>query len=373
MKLSDLGEAHLIAMLAEELQQSLPTRHLGIGDDAAVIPISSTHSQVVTTDLLIENVHFLKDTISPKDLGYKALAVNLSDIAAMGAKPQYAFVSLALPSTTSVEWVKDLYQGISELAQKYQVWVLGGDTTDSKSDIMINITLIGTLKNSHCKLRSHARVGDVICVTSYLGDSAAGLKWILEQRQNLNMTPTYDPDQSAQQSADQIVDQRTQQSADRIVDQGSHQNAGQSAHLVRQHLRPSPFVVEGQWLAEQQSVHAMMDLSDGLHLDLPKILHASNCGAEIELSEVPLSPSLSVIAEKYSWDPFDLALVGGEDYCLLLTVAPQDFSAVARLYQKKFNTPLHPIGKILPAPTSLHYTYHHQSYSVSPKGFEHFK
>lgn len=335
MILSDLGELNLIALLNSELKQTLPPQYVGIGDDAAVIPMSQAHSLIVTTDLLIENVHFLKHLIPPKHLGYKALAVNLSDIAAMGGVPQSAFISLALPPSTSVEWVKEIYQGISELAQKHNILILGGDTSKSLKDIVINVTLIGTTTTPHCKLRNQAQIGDIICVTGYLGDSAAGLRLLLE-------TPS--PKATVHKSP-----------------------------LIHQHMQPYPFVDEGQWLAKHPCVHSMMDLSDGLHLDLPKILEPSFCGAEIALNHVPLSKNLISVTQEYGWDKFELALSGGEDYCLLLTVAPEDFSALAKNYKAKFNTLLWPIGKILPRISSLTYTYQNLPYPILFKGFEHFK
>ncbi|MCO5112713.1 MAG: thiamine-phosphate kinase [Bdellovibrionaceae bacterium] len=371
MILSDIGELNLISLLSSELKQTLPSQYVGIGDDAAVIPLSHTHSLVITTDLLTENVHFLKHLISPKDLGHKSLAVNLSDIAAMGGVPQSAFISLALPISTSVEWVKEVYQGVSELAQKHNVLILGGDTTKSPKGIVINITLVGTIKTSQCKLRSQAQIGDIICVTGHLGDSAAGLRLLLETPSSKVTTDaaliqTTSP--FARDTRPTPFTDTDQTHKDRSITRTNYKSS-----LIQQHIRPYPFIHESQWLAQHPDVHAMMDLSDGLHLDLPKILEQSSCGAEIELSHLPLSKALISVAQEYGWDKFELALSGGEDYCLLLTVAPENFATLVEGYNKKFNTSLWPIGKILPQTLSLTYTYQNKPHPISLKGFEHFK
>lgn len=333
MSIKNFGEFHLIQEIKKSLPKSLPSGILGIGDDCAVVPKSKTESYVVTSDLLIENVHFIKSKISAYDLGLKSLAVNLSDIAAMGAKPQFIFVSIALPNETEIEWVKSFYQGLGDLGQKHHAYILGGDTTRSKNDLMLSLTVIGEAESKNIKLRSHAQDGDILCVTGFLGDSAAGLKYILEN------TPTTDED------LDEII----------------------SAHHA-----PRPHVLEGQWLAQHKGVHAMMDVSDGLASDIQRIMESSDCGACIELNKIPLSQTLKSYSKLYSWDALKLATSGSEDYCLLLSVDQNSYESLALQFQKKFNSPLYSIGHICSKPKKVQWLLNGTPVSNSTPGFDHF-
>ncbi|WP_068468075.1 thiamine-phosphate kinase [Candidatus Protochlamydia phocaeensis] len=331
MELNALGEFGLIQRFAPHFKSHIPTGIEGIGDDCAVIRQNATTSSLITTDLLIENIHFLKNKISPEELGYKSLAVSLSDIAAMGGRPLYAFLSLGLPGNLDVEWIDHFFKGFQELAATEDVLLLGGDTTRSPHEIMINVLVIGEALTAHIKRRSQALPGDWICCTDYLGNSGAGLKVLLE---NLPQ--------------DQVT-----------------------LKLVKDHVTPRPHLREGQWLAKHPSVHAMMDISDGIDSDIKRIMEESHCGACIELEHLPLSRELCQAANTFSWLTPELAATAGEDYCLLVTVDPASYNELNQAYQKQFGRPLFKIGQITSSP-SLIYLHHGQPFSLSNKGFDHF-
>lgn len=331
LRLQDLGEFEFIKRFAPLFNSKQQPGVEGIGNDCAVIPYHDNLSFLVTTDLLIENTHFIKKLITPQDLGYKSLAVNLSDIAAMGGKPQYAFLSLGLPVDTPIEWTDAFFTALQQLATQTGVSLLGGDTTCS-SQMIINLLLIGVIETRLIKRRSQAIPGDIICSTGFLGDSGAGLKILLE---------------------------------------GLPQNSSTQS-LVKTHLRPRPHLEEGAWLAAQPGVHAMMDLSDGIASDIQRIMEESHCGAHLEVESLPLSPDLRTASQVYGWSAENLALTAGEDYCLLVTIDPQHSKALLKAYEHQFQRPLFPIGTILPNPT-LQYTKNQEPFIPNGKGFDHFK
>jgi len=293
----DLGEFELIERIRSLFP--VPEGFVGIGDDCAVIPRREGGTDtLVSADLLVEGVHFLLSDVSPRDLGWKSAAVNFSDIAAMGGKPTGAFLSIALPQSVSSAWVMDFMDGFREMTDSLGATLLGGDTTSSLRDICINVTVVGECGHSAAVLRSGARIGDLICVTGPLGDSAAGLKVILG-------------------------------SMDRDTD---------SAVLVGRHYRPVPRIAEGMSLAAS-GVHSMMDISDGVASDLRHILKASGKGARVYTASLPFSPEFTGICSRYGWDPQELALTGGEDYELLFTVDHRT--------EKTLDVPHHVIGEVI--------------------------
>ncbi len=306
MKLSELGEFEFIERFAHRFQKLLSPRSMGIGDDCAIIPCNENHDLVVTTDMLVEDIHFILNKISPEDLGYKALAVNLSDVAAMGAKPAGTFFSLAVPEDIKLEYLDSFMDGYYKLSESLHLPLWGGDTTRSTSKIILNISVIGKVEKGKAKLRSSAKTGDIIAVTNKLGNSAAGLQ-IIRENYPLNKRNQF---------------------------------------LVNQHNRPDVQIDEGIWLGKQKDVNAMMDVSDGIASDLFHILKASGKGAEINLNLLPLSNSLTSFCNQYKINALDLATSGGEDYCLLLTVNPAQFDTIANKFKTKFNKELYKIGTI---------------------------
>lgn len=306
---------------------------IGIGDDCAVIPCDSDVAWLITTDALVEGVHFLKEQIKAKDLGYKTVAVNVSDIVAMGGTPHYAFLSIALPKTIDSSWMLEVMEGLKEACDHWGVTLIGGDTVGSKRDLFINLTLVGSAAQGSIKNRGDAKAHDVICVTGYLGDSGGGLK-------------------ALQANA-------TQSDAVR--------------QLIHAHFRPEPMPEEGRWLASQKEVHAMMDISDGLDCDLKRLLKRSGKGAVLEASQIPISPSLSKVSSELSWDPLELALAGGEDYCLLCTVDSQAFSLIGQEFLARFNHALHPIGYITEISGQLSYRKKGEPFPFHYSNFNHFQ
>lgn len=352
MKLKDIGEFKLIQRITPLFNSNFPKGVEGIGNDCAVIPFHNNQSYLVTTDLLNENVHFIQSKITPFDLGYKSLAVNLSDIAAMGGQPKYAFLSLGFPPETSVEWVDDFFSGFRQLAEQTSVLLLGGDTTRSNS-IVINVLLVGEIETSKIKRRSQALVGDIICCTSFVGDSGAGLKILLEK------LPT---------------DALTECLGIGLISSNdlAERNASDAEYLIKAHTRPRPHLEEGAWLSEHNEVHAMMDLSDGITSDIQRIMEQSNCGAQIEIDKLPLSQELKKVCQYYGWNAESLGLSAGEDYCLLLTVDKKKFHSLQREFCLKFGRPLYEIGEII-SPIEVQYTLNKKSFHPKLEEFNHFK
>jgi len=330
--LSDIGEFGFIKNIPA--QYSIQEENiLGVGDDCSVVPLSSEELKLVTTDMLIENVHFLRDKISAQTLGYKALAVNFSDIAAMGGWPEDIYISIGLPQNIDVNWLEDLYAGMNELAQTYEARLMGGDTTSSPDNIVINILVEGRIAKTNIKYRSDANVGDIICVNKYIGDSAAGLKLLLNN---------IDYEQKLQ-------------------------------YLVEAHNHPEPQIRAGQFLGSSSAVHAMLDVSDGIGSDIKHIMARSEVGARIELADLPLSDALRNCTQKYEWNAIDLAVNGGEDYCLLFTVDPEEFPQLKHKYEEKFKGALYKIGVVQANDYGLKYFYRGELEKFKGQGFDHFK
>lgn len=325
MRIQDLGEEGFIGYLKEQFFAQGPWT--GIGDDAAVIPREDGTSLLVTTDSLVEGVHFIKHEIPPEDLGYKLLAVNVSDIAAMGGLPEFAFLTVALPNDIDVEWIQNVMQGLKEGLQKWNIHLLGGDTVGSKRDIFLSLTLTGSAPSDQVKFRKGAKEGDILFVTGFLGSSGAGLK-ALEMKL-------------------------------------------QASKLINAHFHPNPAPLEGRGLASYKELHALMDVSDGLDIDLGRMLKASSCGAIIDVDKLPLSKELLDFSSKHDLDPIALALTGGEDYCLLGSIAKDTFEEVNSQFCEEFSHPLHKIGVVK---ADIGITYHKQAmpFTIDLKRFDHF-
>lgn len=300
--LKDLGESGVIEILRRRIGTS--GLSLNFQDDVGVIPLSDEESLVVSVDHLSEDVHFRRSTISAGDLGYKSLAVNLSDLAGKGATAVGCLLSWALPADLPAAWVEEFASGFGELAKVVPCALLGGDTGRSRDKIFISVTVIGIERMAHLKLRSAAREGDIIAVTGTLGNSAAGLD-MLEGRIKK-----------------------------------------ENNFLIRKHLQPTPRMLEGQWLSRQYAVHAMMDLSDGLALDLPRLLEAAGRSAWVDVSQIPYSEDLTALARHEKENPARWGIYGGEDYELLCTVRPADFPVIAANFKKQFNLGLTAIGEV---------------------------
>ena len=305
-----------------------------IGDDAAAFTVASDQVSLVTTDLLVERIHFIRKSISGFDLGHKSLAVNLSDIAAMGGEAREAFVSIGIPLTCPLDYLKAVYDGMKHLAAKFDVNILGGDTTRSEVDLIINVVVYGTVEKNRLLRRDTAKPGDIIFSTGYLGDSKAGLHLILN---HLSVDST------------------------------------KTKALYRAHVLPEPHLREGRFLAGQPGIRAAIDVSDGLSSDIGHITEQSEVGATLYAAQIPISDSLQTFCAAYGFDPLEYALGGGEDYVLLCTVAPQNADEIAHNFQRRFKRPLFRIGKTT-AERRLEVVYANgTSRAISPRGWDHFK
>ncbi len=288
--LTDLGEFGVVDLFREAADPKRAWAEIGIGDDCAVLRIGPDERLLVTTDILLERVHFLLDRITPWQLGYKSMAVNLSDIAAMGGEPAAAFLSIALTADRTERFVREFRDGLLDCAREFGVDLLGGDTSCSDRDLFVCLTVLGRARANEVVLRSGARKGDGIFAGRTLGDSAAGLHLLTNERSALG-----DEDRKS---------------------------------LLQALLQPRPQVELGRLLATRCLVSAMIDVSDGVLADLGHVCQASAAGAELDADGLPLSDAARRLAALAGLDPRDWALSGGEDYCLLFCV-PQEREAEA--------------------------------------------
>jgi len=335
--LSRLSEREIIERFFMDPDAVPDENQVGIGDDCAVLNVPGDEDvrTLVTTDLLVERVHFQTGYFSAEEIGHKAIAINLSDIAAMGGRPTAAFLSVAFPARLTTEWVEDFSRGFLDLCRKFDVPLLGGDTSSSEKDMVVSVAVLGTADREHIKLRSDAKPGDRIFVTGTLGDSAAGFELL----NNGNAGLLDEEERSA---------------------------------LVDHHKRPRPSVHEGAWLGRQASVHAMIDLSDGLAADAGHLSRSSALGFDINLDRVPLSDPFKKYTGRDEDKAMKLALGGGEDYYLLFTVSGTDAENIADSYQKKFDAPLYEIGRVTNQHKGIAYYRNNRPFELSVTGFDHF-
>jgi thiamine-monophosphate kinase len=319
----------------------------GIGDDAAVFKSLSGSDVVVSTDLLVEDVDFRRDTTQPDLLGHKALAVSLSDIAAMGARPRWALLSIGVPDDVwNSGFLDSFYAGFLQLATRYGVTLIGGDVSRTPERIVIDSILIGETAAAGAVLRSGAEPGDQIFVTGYLGDAAAGLR-LIERGARLNSTAR-------------------KETASSIDEESNHPPID---HLLLRQLRPEPRVGWGLLLGEQQLASAMIDISDGLSSDLNHLCAESSVGALIDAASIPIDPLVTELSGRRALDPLMLALHGGEDFELLFTVRPEN---VARLPKRVDGVSLTRIGEIKEASDGVRISEGSRIWNLESGGWQHF-
>ena len=350
----------------------------GIGDDASVVTQRANHDLIVTTDLLVEGVDFYQEATSARMLGHKALAVSLSDIAAMGARPLWSLLSLGMPTETWIDKFKDeFYEGYFGLADQYGVTLAGGDVSETKVGIVIDSIVIGEVVSGAAVLRSGARSGDQIFVTGTLGGAAAGLK-LIEMGARVRRQDAGGRQQEAgdagqgsvppavaggSNASSHELGNNRQVSAER-----SEEDAIQTL-LLRQ-LRPQPRVGWGLVLGEERLATAMIDISDGLSSDLTHLCGGSNVGAQIQSASIPSDPDVIKLCGRRALDPLALALHGGEDFELLFTVRPDDVSRLPKLVD---GISISRIGEITDQSHIIRLREKDRVWSLEPKGFEHFE
>jgi thiamine-monophosphate kinase len=309
MRISDLGEFPLIERIARIAAVERDDVIVGIGDDVAVLDNVGEDWILAKVDSQVEGVHFLREAISPRQLGRKALAINLSDIASIGGQPLYALVSLALPDDIEVAWVDALYHGLREEGDRYGVAVVGGNMARSPGGAFVDVFVLGRVRRAHVLLRSGARPGDRVLVTGRLGDSAAGLQLLLHPE--IEVPPS-----------------------DREM-------------LAERHFTPTPRLREAQVIARAGVATAAIDLSDGLSSDVGHICDRSAVGVRLWADRLPVSPATRRVAAARGREPWQLAIEGGEDYELCLTAPPASVEALAAAVERETGTPLSVVGEIL--------------------------
>ncbi len=331
----ELSEDELIEAIRRVLSGEEPGVVVGLGDDAAVVE-RGTGQTVLTTDLLVEGVHFELGSISPRDLGWKSIVVNVSDVAAMAASPRYALASIGLSPQVEASWVMELYGGMRAACEEHAIALVGGDTNRSPA-VVISVAVTGEVAPGRAVLRSTAQPGDVIVVTGELGAAAGGLA---------------------------LSRAHPSRAADALSQPWGRE-------LVGALERPTARVGEGQTLAGAGAT-AMMDLSDGLAKDLGRLCRASGVGARVELERVPVARSLRAAAETLGLDPLELAIGGGEDYELLATLDVTDVDRARAELRERYGVSLTEIGVIIEGRDLLAVDAHGDASPLEPKGWDHF-
>jgi thiamine-monophosphate kinase len=336
---SSIGERGLIDRIRRRLPPPPASLVVSIGDDAAVAEVDRGTLQVLTTDALVEGVHFDRRFSSASDIGYKALAVNVSDVAAMGASPRLALLSLILPERTDVETVDGIIDGLLEAATATGVVVAGGNITRSPGPLIVDVTVTGAVKPRRILTRGGGRPGDRLYVTGSIGAAVAGLEWLTEHARNA--------------------------SADRLTPDDP-----EIAQCVARHRRPEPRARVGALLGRTRAASACMDLSDGLADAVRQVAAASGTGARLDATALPIHPGAARWFTSRGRDPVEASLSGGDDYELLCAVSSRSRGRLRLVDRQARGVPLTLIGE-LTADCALTVT-RGDSSNPLPAGFVHF-
>ena len=328
------SERDIIEIIRKSIPEKVPDRLVkGIGDDCAVIRCTRGTVDLITMDTLVQGVHFNPSWHGPELLGRKAVSVNISDIAAMGGKPLFAFLAVALPGGTGEQWMDRFMQGLLDVLAENGAALVGGDTVRSDAGITVTVTLTGEAEEGKVLYRHTAEVGDVVWVSGYLGEAGAGL---------------------------------------RLCEQGYADSKDEHFRkLINRHLDPAPRVALGRLLAQSGLVNAMMDLSDGLATDLAHICRESGAGAQIHADALPISAELKKGAQFLDTSVQDLALAGGEDFELLFTAAPQNSRELKEMAMARTGIEIYPVGSIT-AEDRVRLCEGGRETDITYKGFDHF-
>ncbi len=328
------GEDDLVRLIRALVRRNTSGVVASVGDDCAILEVPPGAFLLATTDLLIEDVHFRRRWAEPADIGAKAIAVNVSDVAAMGGTPRWALVGLACPQGTEADEIEAFYEGALAVADAHGVAIVGGDTSSSPRGWFVNVTLLG--EAVHPIRRATARPGDVIAVTGTLGRAAAGLA-VLERR--------VAPGGADAEALDEVT---------------------------AAHLRPRPRATEGRWLAGAGGVTAMMDLSDGLATDLPRLVLESGVAARVDVAALPIAPSTRAVADALRLDAVAWATGGGEDYELLVVCEAAAFPSLRDGLMAATATSLTAVGEIV-AGSGVQWLDASGRVMAVEAGFEHFR
>ena len=341
MRVAQSGEQHVIRQLLRVLPAPSARVVIGPGDDGAVVRLGRGAGWVITTDQLIENIHFRWAWSRADQLGYRAGAITLSDIGAMGGVPRYLLISLGVPPSTELQRLRGFYRGLRRMLTDSAVELIGGDTA-SAPVFHAAMTALGEIDPSLAVSRAGARPRDLIMVTGHLGDAAAGLS---------------------------ILDRAHSRRSDRRRSVGTAVGRFRGAgRLVRRQLYPTPRLKAGHLLARHRLATSMLDLSDGLVMDLERLCRASRVSATIDSAQLPLSPALVDYCRRAHLDPLRMALAGGDDYELLFTVRPASAARTIRLL-RRIGLPCRCIGQIDRASPTGRVTIRRQGKDFSAKQF----
>jgi thiamine-monophosphate kinase len=299
-ELSSIGEFGLIKRISERFSKSVNKNTIkGIGDDAAVIQVASEDSMVITTDMLLEGVHFDLSYMPLPHLGFKAVAVNVSDIAAMNAIPEQITVNVGLSNRFSVEAVEAIYEGIEAACKQYKIDLIGGDTTSSASGLVISVTAMGRAQNNHITYRSGAKENDILCVTGDLGAAFIGLQVLEREKQVFLSNPEMQP------------------------------QLDKYEYMVGRQLRPDARMDIIHELRELKVIPtSMIDISDGLASEVLHLSNNSGVGFNIYEDKIPIDAQAFEASVEFKIGPTTAAMNGGEDYELLFTIDQEDFEKI---------------------------------------------
>lgn len=306
------------------LLPSAPFVMEGIGDDCAVVRVGD-RILLVSSDLFVEGVHFRREFGRPEEIGWKAAAVALSDIAAMGGTPLFCLVSLGCPADTQAHFVEDIYRGMMSALARYGTVIVGGDTMRSPDRLILDVMVVGQVLGNRYLRRKGARAGDLLAVTGSPGMAAAGLH-ALEHR----------------------------------ID---------APEMIRAHWQPPLWLPEGQWLCSRSAIHAMIDISDGLVQDACHLAEAAGLGVDIDPDRLPIAESLRAYCETHQLDAATFVLTGGEDYELLFAMSPENHDETLAEFHNEFRTPVAVIGRFVEAWSGVRLG----GKETDLRGFDHFK
>ncbi|MBI4477756.1 MAG: thiamine-phosphate kinase [Acidobacteria bacterium] len=327
MTVGELGELGLIARIKARLPESAPGILVGPGDDAAVMERCRGEELAITTDALVDGVHFDRSFVPLDAVGYRALAVNLSDLAAMGARPLTCVLSLGLPARTELAAIDRFLDGFLALASQFGVTLAGGNISNSPNVLFVDVTAIGSVRRRRILARRGARPGDDLWVSGEIGAAAAGLEWLRERRDS-GFGRLRSHDQTERTSAS-LAEARSAEAGVR-----DSEEEAEFSRCIERFLRPEPRVRLGRALASHRAASSCIDLSDGLGDAVRQLCAASGVGAALEADALPIAPPARRWFESHGQPAIDRAIAGGDDYELLFTSAPRvrrRLDAVARL------------------------------------------
>jgi thiamine-monophosphate kinase len=338
----DLGEFGLIARISELLPRKSPRLLAGIGDDTCAFLPPEGRCLLLTTDAMVEGVHFRPEWGTWRQMGKKAMASSLSDVAAMGGRALFALVTLGVKAKTPVSAIEEVYAGMLEAGKQMGIEICGGDTVRSPAGVLVDVTILGECLGAGPIMRSGAKPGDLLLLTGSLGSSRAGLEVL--QRGYAGAEGAHKP------SLGDVPETVIQEA-------------------LKAHLEPEARCEEGMALGESGLAHSMIDISDGLLADLEHICTASDVGAEVESEKVPLSDCCSVLAATLGEDALEWALEGGEEYELLFTCSPEKYEEIMELVRRATGTPVTVVGRITETKDIIVHSYRRRA---GPGGYRHF-